>query len=133
MIKWFWTSRLSIKNSLSQAAVPVSIFPVSATERGGNDSIGFKDARNEMAHDKATIWPGLAYSFQVRSTAATQLSQSKATLLWQPLDPSFQALSGRLKFTVLRHKFDNDSFILAAVPVRLPAQLRQNARQGKDS
>ena len=27
-----------------------------------------------------------------------------------PVDPSFRALSGRLKFTVRRHKFNTDSF-----------------------
>jgi len=27
-----------------------------------------------------------------------------------PVDPSFRALSGRLKFTVRRHKFNKDSF-----------------------
>jgi len=26
-----------------------------------------------------------------------------------PVDPSFRALSGRLEFTVLRHKFNKDS------------------------
>jgi len=29
-----------------------------------------------------------------------------------PVDPSFRALSGRLKFTVRRHKFNKDSLSL---------------------
>ena len=29
-----------------------------------------------------------------------------------PVDPSFRALSGRLKFTVRRHKFNTDSILL---------------------
>ena len=33
-----------------------------------------------------------------------------------PVDPSFRALSGRLKFTVRRHKFNEDSFPLGADP-----------------
>ena len=32
-----------------------------------------------------------------------------------PVNPSFRALSGRLKFTVRRHKFNKDSIICLAV------------------
>ena len=31
-------------------------------------------------------------------------------VLLGPIDPSFRALYGRLKFTARRHKFDEDSF-----------------------
>ena len=34
-----------------------------------------------------------------------------------PADPSFRALSGRLEFTVRRHKFDKDSLLCTQVVV----------------
>ena len=39
-----------------------------------------------------------------------------------PVDPSFRALSGRLKFTVRRHKFNEDSL--------LPGPAQAQARRG---
>ena len=43
-----------------------------------------------------------------------------------PVDPSFRALSGRLKFTVRRHKFNKDSFssyLIVTCPEVFPAGL----------
>jgi len=47
-----------------------------------------------------------------------------ASALPAPVDPSFRALSGRLKFTVRRHKFNKDSLLQVFVtdaPSALPA------------
>ena len=68
MIKWIRTSRLSIKNSLSERGTPVP------------------SCHREVVH---------------------RVSSS----LLGPVDPRFRALSGRLQFTVRRHKFS----LLAAV------------------
>ena len=37
--------------------------------------------------------------------------KSVASLLLGPVDPSFRALPGRLKFTIRRHKFNKDSLL----------------------
>ena len=37
----------------------------------------------------------------------------RVSSLFGPVDPSFRAISGRLKFAVRRHEFDNDSFSLS--------------------
>jgi len=45
---------------------------------------------------------------QARTAVFLRVSSS----LLGPVDPSFRALSGRLKFTVRRHKFNKDSLLL---------------------
>ena len=42
-----------------------------------------------------------------------------------PVDPSFRALSGRLMFTVRRHKFNKDSVSLQAVMQKLYSEEEQ--------
>ena len=48
-------------------------------------------------------------SSQRSSLARAPRAQQVSSSLLGPVDPSFQALSGRLKFTVRRHKFNKDS------------------------
>ena len=60
---------------------------------------------------------------------AAQSTRHSETLLcyWSPVDPSFRALSGRLKFTVRRHKFNKDSLQMSCArqhSSRAPARSR---------
>ena len=45
------------------------------------------------------------------------------------LHPSFRALSGRLKLTVRRHKFNNDSLLLGNPQLQAVHQIAQNSSQ----
>ena len=48
-------------------------------------------------------------AFDYRFKSAGKTSSGWLLSLLGPVDPSFRALSGRLKFTVRRHKFNTDS------------------------
>ena len=67
---------------------------------------------------KARTWPRVEVQICkslliLRSPILLGVSSS----LLGPVDPSFRALSGSLKFTVRRHKFNKDSSLFVPVPL----------------
>ena len=49
-----------------------------------------------------------------RKRGGSLLLHRVSSRLLGPVDPSLRALSGRLKFTVRRHKFNNDSLFICS-------------------
>ena len=92
----------------------------SAAGGGGTGGVGGELLREGLAappspmvaSDRSMIaqvrW-GLGFSVQSLALPLEVVHRVSSSLLG-PVDPSFRALSGRLKFTVRRHKFNQDSF-----------------------
>ena len=58
----------------------------------------------------------LAHPARCAHLRAAPLCQGQQLTPLDPTDPSFRALSGRLKFTVRRQKFNKDSLFFTVVP-----------------
>ena len=130
MMKWIRTSMLSMKHSLSQSFAP----NVRALDGRGHASKGKRPSSDQLhtalddtfasqlalqlngalqrkrrcfaraaAFARASSHPNTTHAH--RSCARHGVSSS----LLGPVHPSFRALSGRLKLTVRRHKFNEDS------------------------
>ena len=66
------------------------------------------------------IFPHIHVQISLPSTLAVGVGRSPArpwTIQVSAVDPSFRALSGRLKFTVRRHKFNKDSLPASTLAV----------------
>ena len=59
------------------------------------------------------------------------LGWGRSPMLDGPVDPSFRALSGRLKFTVRRHKFNKDSSFLTRASPQLQVFGSSGFREGE--